>query len=111
MATKRYRLTNAAHTAHGAPATFSFRIGYEKVEGAGRRYVGQKNAPIVTIVLGEVVRTDNEHAQLCLEQFRVHDRTLRNGVRRATPGTPTLVFEEVSGSAVPSDTNLDAVFV
>jgi len=111
MATKRYQLTNAAHTAHGAPASFSFRISYEKVEGGSRRYVGQQNAPIVAVALGEVIRTDNAHAQLCLEHFRVHDRTLRNGVRRAMPGIPTLVFEEVLGPAVPADTNLDAVLV
>lgn len=104
MAQKRYKLSTAVlSTTLMQAGNFRCRVGYEKiVEGTTVR-VGQRNMPVLTVAIADVLGTVNEYGQACLEQFGIPQKTRRGG----QPFTSGMVFDDVTATTAPEDVTID----
>ncbi len=109
MAQKRYRINppiSAAFSRGPGKVDFSFRLGYAAATpGGGTVYRSQKHCPLISIKNAppQIVGTENEWAQGCIEHFDAPQTTLRNGQRH--PAGP--LFIDVTDTTVPGDVDLD----
>jgi hypothetical protein len=106
MPQKRYRIDSRLAAPFARGADFSFKLGYAAaLPGGGRVVRSQKNAPTITIKNAppQIVGTNNDWAQGCLEHFHAPQNTVRNGLRRqAGP-----LFIDVTATTTPGDVDVD----
>lgn len=104
MAQKKYRVSPKC-----APfirsGEFKFTVPYDKNYGTPPLHVVTRGLPVITVPnLGAVVTT-NEWTQKALELMIVPQNTMRNGEKHPAGN----LFEDITGTGVPVDLDLDTI--
>ena len=104
MAQKRYQLTAAGQTLVSG-GVFRFRVGFSVENGGSIHYCSQSLCPIITMNGSDVIGTDNDWAKETIGKFIVPGNSHRGGSNH--PNAEEYVFEDVTGSTVEGDVDLD----
>lgn len=103
---KLYQLNTALAAPFMRDGVFAFRLAFDTYGGPKPKKRDKKVCPIITLEADQIVQTENETAQLMIENFSVPTGTVRNGVTR--PGGS--LFTDVTATENTYDVDLDAVF-